>query len=186
MSARRTSHSVALLDALAVLPEVRFENEFWRVVHGNRSPVDGSKGSGRWNRQESEVLYCALEKDGALSEINFHIRRAQPVFPSRLVSFAHRMRASFTRVIDLSDISLLAKLGVDTSRFHELLYDETQKIGEAVGFLGFEAMLVPNARHPSVNLVVFPTNCDLDAIESLAHDQIDWARWQREKSARGV
>ncbi len=184
MTARRSSHSVALLDVLGEIAEVRFENEFWRVVHGIRSPVDGSKGAGRWNRRESEVLYCALEKDGALSEINFHIRRAQPVFPSRLVSVAHRMRASFTRVLDLTDMALLARLGVEASRYHEMLYEETQKIGEAVGFLGFEAMLVPNARHPSVNLVVFPANCDLDAIDSLEEEVVDWARWQKDRASK--
>ena len=69
MSVRRASHDVTLLDALADLPETNFEGEFWRVVHGSRSPIDGSKGAGRWNRRESEVLYCALKKDGAISEI---------------------------------------------------------------------------------------------------------------------
>ena len=179
MAARRPSHSVALLDALGELPESSFEGTFWRVVHGTRSPLDGSKGAGRWNVRESEVLYCALEREGALSEIDFHIRRAQPVFPSRLESFVYRMRASFGKVIDLTDSHLLAKLGVDTARYGELLYDATQGIGEAVGFLGFEAMRVPNARHPSVNLVIFPANCGLDTIENLQNEPIDWSSWQR-------
>ena len=94
MVVRRAGHSITLLDALGELPERRFDGTFWRVVHGARSPIDGSKGAGRWNLRESEVLYCAIEKDGALSEIDFHIRRAQPVFPSRLVSYACQMRAS--------------------------------------------------------------------------------------------
>ncbi len=179
MTARRASHNVALLDALTELPEIPFEGPFWRVVHGTRSPIDGSKGAGRWNRRESEVLYCALEKDGALAEINFHIRRAQPVFPSRLTSVAYQMRARFEKVLDLTDMGLLTRLGVEPARFHEILYDETQKIGEAVGFLGFEAMLVPNARHNSVNLVVFPINCDLDVIEPIEAEAIDWAKWQK-------
>jgi RES domain-containing protein len=184
MAMRRASHNVALLDALDLLPETSFDGEFWRVVHGYRSPVDGSKGSGRWNRQESEVLYCALEKDGALSEINFHIRRAQSVFPSRLISFAHRMSATFTKVMDLSDLAALQRLGVDPARYQEMLYEKSQEIGEAVGFLGFEAMLVPNARHPSTNLVIFPANCDLDSATSIERVQVDWAKWQRERLAK--
>ncbi len=182
MVARRSGHNVALLDGLGKLPETRFDGEFWRVVHGIRSPLDGSKGAGRWNLRESEVLYCALERDGALSEIDFHLRRAQPIFPSRLVSAAYRMRASFEKVVNLTDMNLLAKLGVATSHYREILYDETQKIGEAVGFLGFQAMLVPNARHSSVNVVVFPDNCDLDVIENLGKETVDWALWQRDRT----
>jgi len=179
MPSRRTSHEVTLLDALTELQETPFEGDFWRVVHGARSPLDGSKGAGRWNRRESEVLYCALEKDGALSEIHFHISRAQSVFPSKLTSVAHHMRARFDRTIDLTDMTLLTKIGVDTSRFQELLYEGTQEIGEAVGFLGFEAMLVPNARHNSNNLVIFPMNCDLDVIEAVEENAIDWNAWRR-------
>lgn len=185
MAVRRAGHSVTLLDALGELPERRFDGTFWRVVHGVRSPIDGSKGAGRWNLRESEVLYCAIEKNGALSEIDFHIRRAQPVFPSRLVSLAYQMRASLDKVLDLTDTGLLTKLGVETSRYGELLYEETQKIGEAVGFLGFEAMLVLNARHPSVNLVIFPDNCDLDTLESVVKEPVDWSAWQRSRNTGG-
>jgi RES domain-containing protein len=178
MSIRRPSHDVSLLDALSNLPESPFDGDVWRVVNGMRSPIDGSKGAGRWNLRESEVLYCALEKDGALSEIHFHISRQQSVFPSRLTSTLHKLRAQFTRTLDLSDMKVLMRLGLDPSRYAEILYDQTQKIGEAVNFLGFEAMLVPNARHMSTNLVIFPNNCDLDEIGLLEASDIDWAAWR--------
>lgn len=186
MSRRRLSHDVGLLDALSQFGETHFEGEFWRVVHGTRSPLDGSKGAGRWNRRESEVLYCALERDGALSEVLFHINRQQSVFPSRIRSAVHKMRAPFAKVLDLSDSRILAKLGVDMQRYQEILYDQTQKIGEAVGFLGFEAMLVPNARHPSINLVIFPANCDLDAITQLEASDVNWAKWRQNRRKAGA
>lgn len=178
MSPRRSSHDISLLDALSELPEVPFQGDLWRVVNGVRSPLDGSKGAGRWNIRESEVLYCALEKDGALSEIHFHINRQQSVFPSRLTSTIHRLQARFGRTLDLSDIDLLSRLGVDANRYTEILYEQTQKIGEAVNFLGFEAMIVPNARHSSTNLVVFPQNCDLDEIRSAEAFDVDWTSWR--------
>jgi len=178
MSARRSSHDVALLDALSELPEVPFAGDLWRVVNGVRSPLDGSTGAGRWNVRESEVLYCALEKDGALSEIYFHINRQQSVFPSRLTSTVHRLEATFDRTLDLTDRQRLSRLGVDLNRYTEILYDQTQKIGEAVNFLGFEAMLVPNARHESTNLVVFPQNCDLDEISLAEAADVDWSVWR--------
>ncbi len=182
MAGRRAGHDVDLLDALAELPETAFDGTLWRVVHGGRSPLDGSKGAGRWNVRESEVLYCALERDGALSEIHFHIARQQSVFPSRLRSTVHRLRAGFGKVLDLSDMGLLQRLGVDPARYREIVYVDTQRIGEAVGFLGFEAMRAPNARHPSDNLVIFPANCDLDAIEPIEADDIDWAEWRRNRA----
>lgn len=175
---RRASHDVRLLDALTALSDGPFEGYLWRVVHGNRSPIDGSKGAGRWNVRESEVLYCALEEDGALSEIHFHISRGQSVFPSRLQSFVHKLEVSFERVLNLSDTSLLESLGVDLSRYHELLYSETQKIGEATSFLGYEAMIVPNARHSSNNLVVFPANTDLDALREVRKTSVKWEAWR--------
>ncbi len=178
MPTRRTSHDISLLDPLSELPEVSFEGDIWRVVHGVRSPIDGSKGAGRWNLRESEVLYCALEKDRALSEIHFHISRQQSVFPSRLTSTVHRMRGRFDRTLDLSDMDLLIRLGVDPTRYREILYEHTQKIGEAVGFLGFEAMRVPNARHASTNLVVFPQNCDLDEISLIEEAAVDWGQFR--------
>lgn len=183
MAIRRAGHDLGLLDALADIPETVFDGEFWRAVHGARSPLDGSKGAGRWNLRESEVLYCALERDGALSEIFFHINRQQSVFPSRLRSAVYRMRAGFGKVIDLCDMELLRRLGVDPAGYREILYRDTQRIGEAVGFLGFEAMLVPNARHPGDNLVVFPANCDLDAIERPEAETVDWADWRRKRDA---
>ncbi|MYF08538.1 MAG: RES family NAD+ phosphorylase [Rhodospirillaceae bacterium] len=184
MAVRRAGHDLGILDALADLPETVFDGEFWRAVHGARSPLDGSKGAGRWNVRESEVLYCALECDGALSEIFFHINRQQSVFPSRLRSTVHRMRGRFGKAIDLTDMALLERLGVDPARYREIVYGDTQRIGEAVGFLGFEAMLVPNARHPSINLVVFPANCDLDAIERIGAEAVDWAEWRRRPASR--
>jgi RES domain-containing protein len=179
MAARRPSHDIQLLDALSRLPERPFDGKIWRVVNGARSAIDGSKGAGRWNLRESEVLYCALEDDGALSEINFHISRQNSVFPSRLKSALYQMHAKLDRIIDLTDMTLLTELGVDSASYTNILYDQTQKIGEAVGFLGLEAMLVPNARHPSSNLVVFPQNCDLDEIKILSQSPIDWRAWRK-------
>ena len=88
--------------------------------------MDGSKGAGRWNLRESEVLYCSLEKDGALSEINFHISRQNSVFPSLLNSVIHRLNARFEYTLDLSNMALLEELGVNSSQYTEILYEQTQ------------------------------------------------------------
>jgi len=178
MPAGRVSHDDRLLDTLASLPETTFAGTIWRVVNAMRSPLDGSRGAGRWNLRTTEVLYSALEADGALSEIHFHVSRGQSVFPSRLKHELHALDANLSKVLDLSDPRQLETLGVDMSRYAEILYDRTQIVGEAVAFLGFEAIIVPNARHRSRNLVVFLQNTDLDALEVGEHRDVNWQAWR--------
>lgn len=178
MSSWHSSHDDRLLDALTSLPEVPFSGTMWRVVNAMRSPIDGSRGSGRWNSDDSQVLYTSLEADGALSEIHFHISRANPIFPSRLKHNLFQLTAELAKVLDLSDPSMLSSLGVDMSRYSEILYPKTQVVGEAVAFLGLEAIIVPNARHQSNNLVFFMQNIDLDAIEIGEEVSVDWAAWR--------
>lgn len=174
----RAGHDDRLLDALTSLPEVTFSGTLWRVVNAIRSPIDGSRGSGRWSSDDDQVLYTSLEADGALSEIHFHISRANSVFPSRLKHNLFRLTAELAKVLDLSDPSVLESLGIDMSRYSEILYSETQVVGEAVAFLGFEAIIVPNARHRSNNLVFFMQNIDLDAIKIGKGKPVDWAAWR--------
>ncbi len=178
MPAERTGHDDRLLDALTSLPEVQFSGTMWRVVNAIRSPIDGSRGSGRWSVDDGQVLYTSLEADGALSEIHFHISRANSVFPSRLKHNLFQLTAELAKVLDLSDPSVLSSLGIDMSRYSEILYPETQVVGGAVAFLGFKAIIVPNARHRSNNLVVFLQNVDLDAIVTGEETPVDWTAWR--------
>ncbi len=178
MTPGRSSHDDRLLDALTSLPETTFSGTIWRVVNAIRSPIDGSRGSGRWNTDDGQVLYTSLEADGALSEIHFHISRANPIFPSRMKHNLFRLTAELAKVLDLSDPSVLSSLGIDMSRYSEILYSKTQIVGEAVGFLGFEAIIVPNARFNGNNLVIFLQNIDLDAIAVGEDTPVNWADWR--------
>ncbi len=178
MPSGRASHDDRLLDALTSLPETSFSETVWRVVNAIRSPIDGSRGSGRWNSDNNEVLYTSLESDDALSEIHFHISRANPIFPSRLKHNLAQLTAGLAKVLDLSDPSTLTSLGIDMDRYSEILYSKTQEVGDAVAFLGIEAIIVPNARHQSNNLVIFMQNIDLDKIEIGKNTSVDWTAWR--------
>lgn len=182
MPSGRSSHDDRLLDALTSLPETSFSGPVWRVVNAMRSPIDGSRGSGRWNSDINEVLYTSLESNGALSEIHFHISRGNPIFPSRLKHNLVQLTAEFARVLDLSDPSMLTSLDVDMARYSEILYSKTQEIGDAVAFLGIEAIIAPNARHQSNNLIVFMQNIDLEMIEIGEMTSADWTAWRIENN----
>ncbi len=181
MPGARASHDDRLLDALASLPETTFAATIWRVVNAMRSPVDGSRGSGRWNIRTSEVLYCSLEADGALAEIHYQINRGNTIFPSRLTHVLYEVRVELPKLLDLSNPGVLTSLGIDRDRYQEILYSHTQRVGEAAGFLGFEGIIVPNARHRSNNLVIFIENVDLDSFVIGDSTEVDWQTWRTAK-----
>lgn len=124
-----------------------------------------------------DVLYAALDPDGACAEIHFHLSRGQSVFPSRLRHALYELRVEVGKLAVLDSLEALSALGVETSRYTELLYHRTQEIGAAAYFLGFEALLVPNARWDCANLVILKS-LELDQIEVVSEQPIDWNAWR--------
>lgn len=84
------------------------------------------------------------------------------------------------RTLVLADIEQLRQLGVDDSRYHELLYNRTQEIGAAASFLGFDGMIVPSARWDCQNIVLFLDALNLEEIQTISSQQIDWKVWREE------
>jgi RES domain-containing protein len=175
----RRAHDDRLLDAVAAIAPVEYDRAVWRVVREGRPPTEGSRGAGRWNPAELSVLYCAEARDGALSEIHFHLSRGQPVFPSRIRHVVWRLGAELQRALTLLDVKRLAALGVEMSRYRDILYARTQEIGAAAAFLGFDGLLAPSARHECANLVVFLDNAPPEALVEQECEPVDWAAWTR-------
>jgi hypothetical protein len=69
---------------------------------------------------------------------------------------------------------------VNTARYESYEYSATQAIAAAVQFIGYDALIVPNARHPSLNLVGLLDNLDpRAAIEIGSSEIVDWSDWRR-------
>ena len=147
---------------------------------------------GRWDDGTFNVLYTAEEADGAVAEMFFHLRRGQPVFPSKVRFALSELEISFHRLLDVSDPAMLVELGVDLAQFGQLSYGRhrgeyprTQEIGEVARFLDFDGLRIPNARWACANIVVF---CDALAPGGLAvrrdHGLVDWADWQSRRGRR--
>lgn len=186
MIQRRRVRDNTLLDAIEAATATKFEGSVWRVVRGDRDPLQASSPGGRWDDGTFDVLYTSLESDGALAEIYFHIMRGQPVFPSRMVFRLYELRVELDRVLELADIAALRVLGVDGGRYGYLQYarkheeyPRLQDIGEAAHFLDFEGLIAPSARWECRNLVVFTDRVPPDAL-SIAneHGQVDWDTWR--------
>lgn len=174
MLMERRSHDDRLLDAIGAIAPVRYEKAVWRCVRDGRPPTDGSRGSGRWNPSDLSVLYCAEEPDGALAEIYFHLSRGQPVFPSRLRHRLWKLSADLSGALMLLDLDQLARLGVEKSRYRDILYARTREIGAAAAFLGFDGLVAPSARFDCANLVVFLGNAAPEALSETGSEAVDW------------
>jgi hypothetical protein len=176
----RRVHDKDVLDALEVIGAQSFEGQVWRITREGRDPTKGSAAKGRWSPTGAfEVLYTSLEREGAFAEIG-HRLSLEPVWPSRLVHKLHSLTIRTERAVRLPDMQTLKTLGVNTARYESYAYSVTQAIAAAVQFLGYEAMIVPNARHPSLNIVGLLENLDPGAaIEIVSSEIIDWSKWRR-------
>jgi RES domain-containing protein len=176
----RRARDLALLDQIDALPRSVFAGSAWRLVREGRDPLQGGPSMSRWCNGEFAVLYTSLEHDGATAELHA-LLDLQPVFPSKIAFRVHRLKVSVKRTLDLTDFSALSKLGVDISRYQDRNYAVTQSIADVAHFLGFDGLLVPSARWPCANAVLFtdriePANLSIETTES---DPIDWTEWRR-------
>lgn len=179
MAAGRRAHDYRLLDALGEIEGQSYSGRMWRVVRDGRSVLDGSRGSGRWNSGHLSVLYGAMEPDGAIAEIHFHLSQGQSVFPSRMRHILHELQIITEKTLILADLAQLADLGVNEKRYKEMLYGRTQEIADAAAFLGFDGLIAPSARWSCQVIVIFlDDSFSLDNIDPITEAPIDWQAWR--------
>ena len=83
------------------------------------------------------------------------------------------------RTLVLADMEQLRHLGVEDSRYRELLYDRTQEIAAAAAFLGFDGLTAPSARWDCQNIVLFLDAVTPEEIRTVSNAQIDWQAWRK-------
>jgi RES domain-containing protein len=169
-------HDRTILDALEAIDPEAFASRVWRVTRKGREPLRGAAANGRWSASgEFAVLYTSLERGGALAEIGYRLS-LEPVWPSRIEHEIHTIAIEAERVLRFADISGLAPLGVDVSRYRTFDYGATQAIAAAASFLEYDGLIVPNARFDCANLVIFVERAPgLTLIETAP---VDWDAWR--------
>lgn len=175
----------ALLDAIETETPTALATKLWRVVTDGRDPLSAGRSGGRWDDGSFDVLYTSSERDGALAEAWFHAARGQPIPPSKPVKRIHQLDAEFNRVLDLSGEGRLAALGVDMQRYGQLSYVQrggeyptTQQIGEVAFFYEYEAIVVPNARWPTSNVVILTEHAGVAQLTADEGEIVDLAAWR--------
>jgi hypothetical protein len=193
MAALRRIRDKALIDAVEALPARVFEGSVWRVVREGRDVLMPSAAGGRWDDATFEVLYTSQTADGATAELYFHLSRGQPVIPSRVTYRLFELQVRVERALHLRDLDALARLGLETARYGALSYADrvqeyprTQEIAETAHFLGFDGLVVPNARWDCLNVILFTDHIAPDAMEvSKDCGPIDWDAWKKKKEPFG-
>ena len=177
-----------LIDTLETLESQAFEGHVWRVTRDGGDPTLFFGGGNRWDDGTFEVLYTSLSRDGALTEMKFHLGKGQPVIPSKIRYRLHELHVRVNGVLDLTSPDVLSSVGIDLKNFGRLPYldrrgeyEACQQVAETAHFLGSDdssdpsGILVPNARHESQNLVLFADYVKPDEITHLKdHGLIDW------------
>jgi hypothetical protein len=143
-----------LLDAIDAFKREPFSQPVWRVAREGRDPILGAPSMSRWCNGTFDVLYTSLEREGAIAEI-YTLLSMQPVSPSKIRLYVHRLTVSAQRTIRLADLATLSKLGVDVNRYRERDDSSTQPIADATYFLGFDGLIAPSARWECLNAVLF-------------------------------
>jgi hypothetical protein len=187
MRLKTTLRDDRLIDALELLPRTPFEGTVWRIVSEGRDPHQCSASGGRWDDGSFDVLYTSLDREGALAEMYFHLLRGQPVFPTKIRYVLFELKVKLSETLHFPTLPDLAKLNLDISRFGQLAYVErvqkyprTQEIAEVAHFLDCDGLMVPSARWPCANLVLFCDRLGPTAIEVVKeHGVIDWAKWRK-------
>ena len=182
----------SLLDALERIEPVELKGTIWRVVREAHDVLTPSAAGGRWDDATFEVLYTSKTADGAAAEGHYHLSRGQPVIPSKITHRLYELTLATKKALLLPDLNAVARLGVNVARYGSLSYNErqqeyprTQEVGEAAHFLGFDALVAPNARWECPNVMLFADRVRPDECEiARDHGAIDWKTWLRKSFGR--
>ena len=191
MAPTRNVRDSNLIDALEQADVECYEGAAWRVVREGKDPCLCNRAGGRWDDRTFDVLYTSTQREGAVAEIYFHLSRGLPVMPSKVRYRQFELRLSLPRLLKLPTLDNLVNLGLDTSTFGKLSYDDrqgeyprTQDIAETAHFLDYSGMLVPNARWKCSNIIIFCEQAPMGSWEVVKDKGlVDWSSWEHQSSS---
>jgi len=126
-------------------------------------------------RNDMAVLYTSFERDGALAEIAFRLGMQSPV-PTKPVAI-HQLRIKMRKTIRITRADFPV-LGIDPSRYTALDYLRTESIGQLIGSMEFDGVIVPSARWRCDNLVVLSEHHDaIEPVVTVSTEEFAWVDW---------
>lgn len=124
-----------------------------------RSGEGARRLGGRFNPPHSfPVLYLCLSRPCIVAELSWQAERQSLEIADLLPRELWRMTVELTKVLDLTDESTLASLGIETAELVRAEHGFTQQIGDAAHENGFQAIRAPSATGVDDVLALFPEN----------------------------
>ena len=172
-------HDRAVLDALESVEPTDWTSKVWRITRAGYNAIGGSSANGRWSPGGTvEVLYTSLASEGSTAEVGFRLG-LEPAWPSRIQHEIHEISVQASRILRFPDVQGLEKFDIDPSKFESFDYGASQSLAAAAHFLECDGLIVPSARHNSLNLVLFMDRPAAGSLEVLASSPVDWSSWRR-------
>lgn len=148
--------SVKLPERLKALRQCPWQGTAFRHMFGSYPPDRENTSGARWNPAGVAAIYASLTRQGALAEAEHQIA-VQPIRPRARRSL-YELEVALTSVLNFTDRTLLAELGVDEDRLRADDMLACREVGAAAASLGCEGILVPSARSQATNLIIFAAN----------------------------
>jgi RES domain-containing protein len=151
----------ALLEQLGELRSNTWSGRVFRWTFEGTPPDRANTRGARWNPPGVAALYACFSQRGVLAESNYLIA-AQGIPPTRARQ-VHTFELSLSSVLEITDRALLERLGIDGAALAAVDQSKCQLVGGAVERLCHDGLIVPSARSPDNNLVIFVNRRPLDA-----------------------
>jgi RES domain-containing protein len=123
-------------------------------MFGVNKPDRENVSGARWNPTDVAAIYCSLDVKTTIAEGDFQI--AMQPFRPKAERRVHRIQISLVSVVELTDWTLLERLGIDSNSYQSIEPPRCKEIGGGLAYLGHDGILVPSARSHGVNLVIYP------------------------------
>lgn len=159
-----------LLHELEDAPSSSFAGEVFRHMFASYSPLFENTAGARWNPRDVAAIYTSLDRATALAEAEYRIS-LEPFRP-RAKRTLYRLQVDLVNVLDLSSSDCLAAVGITEEELQGVTFENCQLVGGAVAWLGHDGLLVPSARNPGTNLVIFPAAIDSGGIDVLSEEDV--------------
>jgi RES domain-containing protein len=145
-----------LLDQLQSFNVGPWEGVVYRHMLGEYPPERANTRGARWNPPDVAAIYTSLKRETALAEAEY--RLGLEPFRPRIKRVLYSIQVKLQAVLDLSRREDLERVGIAKTALEGFDFTKCQLIGGAAQWLGHDGLLVPSARHPGTNLVVYEFN----------------------------
>ncbi|MGC2372888.1 MAG: RES family NAD+ phosphorylase [Solirubrobacteraceae bacterium] len=150
-----------LLDRLQAITPAPWSGRAFRHMFADYPPDAENTRGARWNPAGVAAIYTSLARAGALAEAAHQIAM-QPI-PPRGRRTLYTLELSLASVLDLANNELLQDLGIGPTELTANDMVACRQLGGAAHWLERDGLLLPSARSPSTNLVIFPAKRPTEA-----------------------